>query len=49
MRKLLMAAVGAFALTAAAGHSHADMAAAEKWVDDEFRNCRKISSAFWFL
>ena len=54
MRKLLMAAVGAFALTAAAGHSQADMAAAEKWVDEEFQpsalsRAEQLNEMQWFI
>ncbi len=54
MRKLLMAAVGACALTMTAGHSHADMAAAEKWVDDEFQPSvlsreEQLSEMEWFI
>jgi glycerol transport system substrate-binding protein len=49
-----MAAVGAFALTAAAGHSQADMAAAEKWVDEEFQpsalsRAEQLNEMQWFI
>ena len=37
MKKLLMASVAVFALSAAALPAQADMAAAEKWVNDEFQ------------
>jgi len=37
MRTALLSAVGAFALVAAAPAAHADMAAAERWIADEFQ------------
>ena len=37
MRKLLMASAAAVAITVAAPPALADMAAAEKWINDEFQ------------
>src|ERR687892_1207415 len=54
MRMKLMAATAGVGLLAFAGQSHADMAAAERWVDDEFQPStlardEQLAEMEWFI
>ena len=54
MRKSLLTAVAAVALFPAANQSHADMAAAERWIDEEFQPSvltreEQLAEMAWFI
>jgi glycerol transport system substrate-binding protein len=54
MRTKLLAAGAVVALVASAGHSYADMAAAERWVDEEFQPSslsrdEQLAEMEWFI
>ncbi len=54
MRRSLMAATAGMALLAFAGQSHADMAAAERWIDEEFQPStlsrdEQLAEMEWFI